>query len=202
MTTPHDKALTTTMQDIPPDRVNRLWWLLFIMSKSGGETNASESRWNWINAFCDDFDDDTFNLAIDLKLIRCTHDSDTDNSTAWLTDGGKALVAYFSAPPAGPIPEAGNGDGWLPIERADRTITDVQDFSEVGITLRMSDRYWVRDEDGRVYEAAWSEDNGRDFWWDFEAESPVDPIEFMPHPLDPRFRSPPTIRSNDTGREG
>ncbi len=94
--------------------------------------------------------------------------------------------------------EAGNGDGWLPINLADRTITDVQDFSEVGITLRMSDRYWVRDDDGRVYEAAWSEDNnGRDFWWDFEGESPVDPVEFMPHPLDKRFSPPPTVSSRD-----
>lgn len=77
---------------------------------------------------------------------------------------------------------------WLPIAQADLTITDVQEFSEVGMTIKMSDRYWVRDEDGRVYEAAWSEGNyGRDFWWDFEGESPVDPVEFMPHPLDPRF---------------
>lgn len=77
---------------------------------------------------------------------------------------------------------------WLPIERADKTITDVQSFPEIGMTISMSDRYWVRDEDGRVYEAAWSEgNNDRDFWWDFEGESPVDPIEFMPHPLDPRF---------------
>jgi hypothetical protein len=78
---------------------------------------------------------------------------------------------------------------WLPIEQADKTITNVEDFSEVGIILRTSDRYWVRDEDGRVYEAAWSEGNNgeRDYWWDFEGESPADPVEFMPHPLDPRF---------------
>lgn len=76
---------------------------------------------------------------------------------------------------------------WLPITVADKTITNVEDFSEVGITLRTSDRYWVRDEDGRVYEAAWSEGD-RDYWWDFAGESPVDPIEFMPHPLDPRFQ--------------
>ncbi|MFK0330667.1 hypothetical protein ACIQUB_06040 [Rhizobium sp. NPDC090275] len=77
---------------------------------------------------------------------------------------------------------------WLPIERADKEITNVEDFSEVGVTIRTSDRYWVRDDDGRVYEAAWSEgENGRNYWWDFEGESPVDPFEFMPHPLDPRF---------------
>lgn len=87
---------------------------------------------------------------------------------------------------------------WLPIEQADRTITNVEDFSEVGVILRTSDRYWVRDEDGRVYEAAWSEGkNGeRDYWWDFEGESPVDPVEFMPHPLDPRFA---TSEGRDNG---
>ncbi len=78
---------------------------------------------------------------------------------------------------------------WLPIELADKTITQVQDFSEVGLTLRNSDRYWVRDEDGRIYEASWSVSNhGRqNYWWDWEGESPVDPVEFMPHPLDTRF---------------
>lgn len=77
---------------------------------------------------------------------------------------------------------------WLPIALADKTITDVQEFEEVGITIKTSDRYWVRDDDGRVYEAAWSEGRyGRDYWWDFEGESPVDPVEFMPHPLDPRW---------------
>lgn len=75
---------------------------------------------------------------------------------------------------------------WLPIEFADKTITQVQDFSEVGITLRNSDRYWVRDEDGRIYEASWTDDKAG-YWWDWEGESPVDPVEFMPHPLDPRW---------------
>lgn len=87
-------------------------------------------------------------------------------------------------------PPSTHVDGlWLPIEQADRTITNVEDFSEVGVILRTSDRYWVRDEDGRVYEAAWSEGNNgeRDYWWDFEGESPVDPVEFMAHPLDPRW---------------
>lgn len=79
---------------------------------------------------------------------------------------------------------------WLPIDQADRTIVNVQEFQSVGITLRSSDRYWVRDGDGRVYEASWSEgNNGRDYWWDWDAESPVDPVEFMPHPLDPQYHA-------------
>jgi len=77
---------------------------------------------------------------------------------------------------------------WLPIGKADRTINHVTDFTQIGLTLKNSDTFWVRDEDGRIYQAAWSEgNNGRDYWWDWEAESPVDPVEFMPHPLDPRF---------------
>lgn len=87
---------------------------------------------------------------------------------------------------------------WLPIDLADKTITDVQDFPEVGMTIRTSDRYWVRDDDGRIYEAAWSEgNNGRDYWWDFAGESPVDPVEFMPHPLDPRFAVATEGSNND-----
>jgi hypothetical protein len=78
---------------------------------------------------------------------------------------------------------------WFPIAQADRSITDVQDFSEVGIILRNSDRHWVRDADGRVYEASWTDDNAG-YWWDWVGESPVDPIEFMPHPLNPRFATP------------
>ncbi len=105
-------TLPMSIQDLSHDRTNRLWWLLFIMSKCGGEADASESKWNWLNAFCSDFEDDTFNLAIDLGLLRCTHNTDTDHSTAWLTDGGKALVAYFDKPPSLPLvePDAGNAD--------------------------------------------------------------------------------------------
>lgn len=80
------------------------------------------------------------------------------------------------------------GVRWLPIEQADRSITDVQDFSEVGVMLRLSERYWVRDEAGRVFEAVWTDDRSG-YWWDLDGESPADPVEFMPHPLDQRFAS-------------
>lgn len=75
---------------------------------------------------------------------------------------------------------------WLPIDQADRSIATVQSFPDVSVTLRNSYPVWVRDEDGRVYEAVWSEGHAN-YWWDLEGESPVDPVEFMPHPLDPRF---------------
>ncbi|MGO8242996.1 hypothetical protein [Rhizobium johnstonii] len=96
------------VKDLAPERVERLWWFLHIMSKSGGTTDASDTKWNWINAFCDDFEPDTFNLASNLKLIRVTHDADYDSSTATLTDGGRALIAYFDRPPKN---DPGNGDG-------------------------------------------------------------------------------------------
>lgn len=75
---------------------------------------------------------------------------------------------------------------WLPIAQADKSITEVQDFPSIELTLRNSERYWVRDADGRVFEASWTEGE-RNYWWDWEGESPVDPIQFMPHPLDPRW---------------
>lgn len=109
--------------------------------------------------------------------------------TGDLRDQRASLIARCIDPNLDHLPEAGLAGTWRPIAEADRTITEVEEFPEADLTLRMSDRYWVRDDDGRIYEAAWSEGNNgaRDFWWDFEGESPVDPVEFMPHPLDPRF---------------
>lgn len=78
---------------------------------------------------------------------------------------------------------------WRPIAEADRSIATVQTFLDVGITLRNSHPIWVRDDDGRAYEAVWTDHRGG-YWWDLEGESPVDPVEFMPHPLDPRWSAP------------
>ena len=78
---------------------------------------------------------------------------------------------------------------WQPIETADRSIATVQSFPDVSVTLRNSYPVWVRDEDGRAYEAVWTEGHAN-YWWDLEGEGPVDPVEFMPHPLDARFASP------------
>ncbi|WLF95711.1 hypothetical protein Q5698_08505 [Brucella intermedia] len=74
---------------------------------------------------------------------------------------------------------------WRPISEADKSITFEETF-DLGdgksMTIRNSDHYWVRDADGRVYEATWSDHKGG-YWWDLEGESPVDPVEYMPHPL-------------------
>lgn len=78
-----------------------------------------------------------------------------------------------------------NTNPWRPIDEADKDIAYIHDLGE----LRIGNSYpiWARDEDGRVFEALWSDNGKRSYWWDIEGESPVDPVEFMPHPLDPRF---------------
>jgi hypothetical protein len=97
------------------------------------------------------------------------------------------IAAAIRALMSSPSPQAHLVGRWLPIAEADKTIVHQQHFSSINLTIRNSDRYWVRDADGRTYEASWSEgENGRDYWWDWDNESPVDPVEFMPHPLDPR----------------
>ncbi len=75
--------------------------------------------------------------------------------------------------------------GWRPISEADASVAYFHDLP--GLRIGNSHPIWVRDEDGRVYEAVWSDDGKRAYWWDLEGESPVDPVEFMPHPLDPCF---------------
>ncbi|WP_421357839.1 Lar family restriction alleviation protein [Agrobacterium rosae] len=76
---------------------------------------------------------------------------------------------------------------WRPIADADLSVTTEFKINPE-LAIRNSDPFWVRDEDGRVFEAVWSVGK-TSYWWDLEGESPVDPIEFMPHPLDPRYQS-------------
>lgn len=94
------------------ERDDRLWWFLKIIEGAGGNTNASDGSWNWINSFCEDRgnDTDTFNIASGNKLISVSHDSDTDHSEAYITDAGRKYVAEFSALSA-PIAEAVRDDG-------------------------------------------------------------------------------------------
>ncbi|WP_273794893.1 hypothetical protein [Brucella intermedia] len=128
----------------------------------------------------------------------------------WVCDGcggkGWDRQAYFEAFPsiralsspanadAGKVEGDGRADlerFWRPISEADKSITFEQTFDTgdgKSMTIRNSDHYWVRDADGRVYEATWSDHKGG-YWWDLEGESPVDPVEYMPHP--PSLRSAP-----------
>ncbi|KAA3518857.1 hypothetical protein GOZ96_04935 [Agrobacterium vitis] len=74
-----------------------------------------------------------------------------------------------------------DGFSWRPIAEADNGIAYIHDLGEMKIGC--SYPIWVRDPDGRVYEALWSDNGKKAYWWDIEGESPVDPVEFMPHPL-------------------
>lgn len=80
---------------------------------------------------------------------------------------------------AAPAPEAVSP--WRPIAEADNGIAYIQDFGE----LKIGNSYpiWARDADGRVFECLWSDNGKKAYWWDLEGESPVDPVEYMPHPL-------------------
>jgi hypothetical protein len=83
-------ALTST----GPQPPSKMLTMLAILDAAGGQTEASDSKWCWLNYFCDDVEPvDTFNQAIDAKLIRVTHDSSFDTSTAFLTDAGRASLA-------------------------------------------------------------------------------------------------------------
>lgn len=94
------EAIEKAMEGVRADRIERLWWFLHILDKSCGTTNANDDQWNWINAFCTDFEDDTFNRAAKLGLIRVTHNDLSEDSTARLTDAGKAFAAYFKDSPS------------------------------------------------------------------------------------------------------
>nr|WP_313012330.1 hypothetical protein [Brucella intermedia] len=121
-----------------------------------------------------------------ITCPRCGEEVETKN-----TDAEYALRAALSSPDHA---DAGKVEGdaradlerfWRPISEADRTIT-YEDTFNLGdgksMTIRNSDHFWVRDADGRVYEATWSDHKGG-YWWDLEGESRVDPVEYMPHPL-------------------
>lgn len=71
--------------------------------------------------------------------------------------------------------------GWRPISEADQGIAHILDAA--GLHIGNSLPIWARDSDGRVFECLWADDGKRAYWWDIEGESPVDPVEFMPHPL-------------------
>ena len=80
---------------------SKLKLFLMILASANGEANASDSKWNWINYFCDDAEPlDTFNQASKRGLTRVTHDSDADYSEVFLTTAGRAFIADGSAVPS------------------------------------------------------------------------------------------------------
>ena len=88
----------------------RLRLFLEILSASCGEADASDYRWNWINAFCSGHEErepDTFNMAADAGYTTVSHDSDTDSGIVRLTDAGRAYLA------ASPTPDSSAADDVL-----------------------------------------------------------------------------------------
>ncbi len=71
--------------------------LLHIIACCGGECASSESKWSWLNWFCDDEADpgatDTFNRCNEKGWLHTTHDSDTDVSTTTLTSTGRSALS-------------------------------------------------------------------------------------------------------------
>ncbi|OOC51183.1 hypothetical protein [Brucella intermedia] len=133
-----------------------------------GDKDESDELYEWVLAHYGAFHDVLVNFRAAL--------STPDHADAGKVEGdGRADLERF----------------WRPISEADKSITFEQTFDTgdgKSMTIRNSDHYWVRDADGRVYEATWSDHKGG-YWWDLEGESPVDPVEYMPHP--PSLRSAP-----------
>lgn len=122
-----------------------------------GTDNAGDWNAGWESA--------DYEIAQSTDQPVADHSSDVRNMVA---DGRNGLERF-----------------WRPISEADKAIT-FEDTFDLGegktMTIRNSDKYWVRDADGRIFEATWS-DHKDGYWWDIEGESPVDPVEYMPHPL-------------------
>lgn len=101
---------------------------------------------------------------------------DSKGETGDLRDQRASLIARGIDPNLDCLPTA-----WLPISEADKDIAYIHELG--GLRIGNSYPIWARDADGRVFECLWADDGKRSYWWDIEGESPVDPVEFMPHPL-------------------
>lgn len=54
---------------VAPQGDQRLYWFLHILAAAGGTADASDSKWNWINAFCGDGDDpDTVRHVVPISV--------------------------------------------------------------------------------------------------------------------------------------
>jgi len=141
---------------VPPDaraREVRLRMFLEILQASCGQADASDYRWNWINAFCGEhegYEPDTFNTAHDVGYTTVSHDSDTDSGIVRLTDAGRA---YLATPPA--------SDAAVPAGEVDAEQRAGDDFDaeERWIAaykrlLRADDRHELRWDDSSIWEDA------------------------------------------------
>lgn len=84
--------------DVP--RPLRMAMFLETLQAMGGQSDASDYSWNWINAYCEAHegqDPDTFNSAEQYGFTTVSHDSDTDQSTVYLTDAGRNAIPRLRA---------------------------------------------------------------------------------------------------------
>lgn len=90
-----------------PVSEERLKWFLTILESVGGKSDASDAKWCWTNAFCDDVPNptDTFNRAIELGFTTTSHDSDSDASMVYLAARGRSALTRFTAALA--VPDKG-----------------------------------------------------------------------------------------------
>lgn len=94
-------------------REEALRWFLKTLVATNGQADATDSKWNPLNVFCDDFQPlDTFNWAIERGFTQSTYDGDYDTGNVYLLDAGRAWLAL--SPPPSPW------SGWR--ERAARVI--------------------------------------------------------------------------------
>ena len=92
---------------VPTPADDKLRWLLRLVSAAGGRIEANDShRGNPLALFYDDEPGtDTFNRAIDLGLVKWSHDSDSDSSTITLSALGEEYLRTAT------VAEAG-AEGW------------------------------------------------------------------------------------------
>lgn len=70
--------------------------LLAIFAGMNGESDVSDSKWSWLNWFCNDEEQtggaDTFNRCIEKGWLTYSHDSDFDTGIARITPLGLSLI--------------------------------------------------------------------------------------------------------------
>ncbi|MEO9297606.1 hypothetical protein [Devosia alba] len=113
--------------------------LLSIVNAMGGQTDAGDERWSWLQWFCADevgSEADTFNRCIDKGWLKSSHDSDTDHSVAWITDEGRQALAQKSLRTT----EAGEV-----VATMHRHVKRGTDYVLIGIgKMQTEDWFWVR----------------------------------------------------------
>lgn len=103
-------------------REEALRWFLKTLVATNGQADATDSKWNPLNVFCDDFQPlDTFNWAIERGFTQSTYDGDYDTGNVYLLDAGRAWLAL--SPPPSPW------SGWRTIDSAPRDGTNIVVFA-------------------------------------------------------------------------